>query len=304
MRRLWVLGAMDPEMETIEGILKARGETFCHALIAMDERAARTVMPHEAYRNDTSVPPCDTALDEIVLVECEPGSLPPVRVRVVDHHRPGDPGYGKPPGDYWAGSSLGQVVDLLGCWDDFCDEHKAHLRMVAAADHCLGAAYKGQCPGVSPEDLMRWRAESRAAFQRRPVEDVLADIQAAQQALADAPVLQLLSVADMPHTRDHDWSRSVCEGCARDPVVVRDMRRPKPVQELPEAAMRLGVGYVSGPLIETAPDGTKRRLKYTCSGTREVIEAFYGWAERNGLVDAYGDSARGFAGAYEAISQA
>ena len=39
----------------------------------------------------------------------------------------------------------------------------------AAADHCLGAAYQGLCPGVDPDELMQWRVESRAKFQDREV---------------------------------------------------------------------------------------------------------------------------------------
>ncbi len=30
------------------------------------------------------------------------------------------------------------------------------LVLTAAADHCLGAAYHGECPGVDPDELVRW----------------------------------------------------------------------------------------------------------------------------------------------------
>src|SRR5690606_4181877 len=30
----------------------------------------------------------------------------------------------------------------------------------AAADHCLAAAYRGECPGIDPNALMRWRVET------------------------------------------------------------------------------------------------------------------------------------------------
>lgn len=46
------------------------------------------------------------------------------------------------------------------------------LVLAAAADHCLSHAYRGRCPGVNPEQLMAWRAASRAAFQKRTVEAV------------------------------------------------------------------------------------------------------------------------------------
>lgn len=77
-------------------------------------------------------------------------------------------------------------------------------------------------------------------------------------------------------------------------VCVADMRRDKPVPELPEAAARYGYAYVSGPLA--SPDG---REKITCSGEAHVVDAFLRhWAEREGLEDLYGDPARGFAGGY------
>src|SRR5690606_22285652 len=45
----------------------------------------------------------------------------------------------------------------------------------AAADHCLAAAYRGECPGVDPDALMRWRVAVRAAHQGRPVDELLDD---------------------------------------------------------------------------------------------------------------------------------
>jgi len=78
-----------------------------------------------------------------------------------------------------------------------------------------------------------------------------------------------------------------------DGVFVKDMRRETPYPELPEAATRLGIGYISGPLTE------KGRKKITVSGDRRQVEAFMKvWAPKNGLVDIYGDPARGFAGGY------
>src|SRR5690606_33702597 len=168
-------------------------------------------------------------------------------VRRIDHHRPGDPGYGRPPSEFLEASSIGQVIAELArlgrlpleqivggrlAWsrgpslngpgmygppagvmrrDDVqigacqsgwhvLEPDPAGVRAVAipddlvlaaAADHCLGAAYAGQCPGVDPDELMRWRAESRAKFQGRPVDEVLADVERAREALSRAPELLL-----------------------------------------------------------------------------------------------------------------
>ena len=77
-------------------------------------------------------------------------------------------------------------------------------------------------------------------------------------------------------------------------VYVRDMRRDKPVPELPEAAMRMGASYISGPLV-----GSDGRAKFTVSGSPATVRAFIEvYAPGQGLVDTYGDPARGFAGGY------
>lgn len=256
----------------------------------------------------------------ILAVEREdwPATVPDRVVRI-DHHAPGDPGYGRPPAEYLPASSLGQVVAELArlaalrdvawpadacdeapesglawtgtdwvvrveaTWDQPCGPHccgsvggsryiPTEILLVAAADHCLGAAYRGECPGVDPDELVRWRAESRAQYQRRPVAELLADLAATTEALCLAPRLTL------------------AEGL--EPVA--DMRRDTPWPELPDAAARLGVGYVSGPLI-----GPDRRPKWTCSGTAEQVAAWMReWAPAQRIVGIYGDPVRGFAGGY------
>lgn len=362
--RVWILGASDPEMEAIERLLTDAGESTMYATAD-----GRRVHPGHAY-GGWSMP--EAWGRAVYLVECDPirdghlrrgpGLDPdnrerdaddqrPSLVRIIDHHRPGDPGYGRPPAEFLPASSIGQVIAELARagrippswrrltaqvsgshWADpgRIDQRRAHVRhldadgipswswrrdyyvelhadsgwrgspespdgrrpatswradcptatwacvptdlvLTAAADHCLAAAYRGECPGVDPDELMRWRAESRAAFQDRPVKEVLADIAAAQEQLHSAEQLALF-----------------------DQVEARDMRRDEPVPELPEAAMRMGVAYVAGPI--TGPDG---RRKITCSGRPEHVRAFLdSWAPAQGLVDTYGDPARGFAGGY------
>lgn len=379
-RRIWVLGAPDPEMETIERILRECGETVAYAANERGERlVGAAAYWGESLVTDVGNHPCTSGVTDVYLVECElltpdarfePGEdichpeLSGRAVRRIDHHRPGDPGYGRPPSEFLAASSVGQVIAELArlgrlppeqivggrlAWsrgpslngpgmygppagvirhmhrDDVgqigacqsgwhvLEPDPAGVRAVAipddlvltaAADHCLGAAYRGECPGVDPDALMRWRAESRARFQGRTVEEVLADVERAQAALRAAPELVLSehicewhlgrpgSGGDCVNAAGTAYSEDPCSA-----VVVRDMRQPvdqRPTRELPEAAARLGIGYVSGPLV--GPDG---RQKITCSGTADQVRAFLDhWAPAQGLVDAYGDPARGFAGAY------
>lgn len=275
MRYLFVLGASDPEMAEIETVVKTLGHAVAYASIS----GAR-VHPGIAYRaTDDITVPKDCAA--VVRVECGGDAIvhhPVINEgetdcvglalnspahKVVDHHNPGDPGFGRDPAEFFEASSLGQVINLLQI------RGTARHRMIAAADHCLGAAYAGRCPGVDPADLAEFRNVERAAFRKVAVEVVKTEIEAAMDEIQKADKIDLGG------------------------TIAADMRRPAPIPELPEAATRLGIDYVSGPLI--GPDG---RRKYTVSGESAARAFLDGWGEANGLIDLYGDPKRGFAGGY------
>lgn len=264
--RVWILGASDPEMELIERLLRQCGESVVYAT---DENGRR-VHPGNAYRCPTpSVPEGAT----VYAVECI-DVLPEGWIRI-DHHRPGDPGYGCPPSIFFSASSVGQVIaelDLLGVASILPAADIIEAILAAAADHCLAAAYRGECPGVDPDNLMRWRIAKRAAFQGRTVEEVLADVEQARELLEDAP------------------NERLAHG-----VYVADMRGYGHVPELPEAAARDGVAYLAD---VTDRDG-RRKIVLGGHTTPEAVRAFMTeWAPAHGLTDIYGDPARGFAGGY------
>lgn len=294
---VWLLGAPDPEMALIERLLRSLGE---QVLVATCQ--GRRVSPASAYR---AQPP--DAGGVLYLVECDCVPAYPGPVVRVDHHRPGDPGYGQSPERFLQASSLGQVLLLTrehpGFWAPDAwwlggrpiratSEEPLQLRhdgwgilhpsgdtvrlaqeivFGAAADHCLGAAYRGLCPGVDPEALMRWRVETRAQFQGRSADELLALVQQARRELRTAPVIEL-----------------------EPGVYARDLRG-RQVPELPEASAREGVCFVADGL----PDESGR-VKVVCqSGTPQQIRAFLRtWGPATGLVDIYGDPERGFAGGY------
>jgi len=334
-KRIWILGAPDPEMTVIEDLLRACGERVEYALV----RGER-VSPAEAYRARLSRSANLRDVTEVYLVECDlvGNEIAHVdSVHRIDHHRPGDAGYGRPPSDYFAASSIGQVVSALGLailygyrenavriladeeggraietsWSGVGDipaagggvfrsvlpgaqewpygkwglwdgvDLPAHMGldgidasevlMTAAADHCLAAAYRGECPGVDPDALMRWRVETRAKHQGRAVEDILADVEKARAILRAAPDMHL--------------------GNGQTVADLRDLKIP----ELPEAAVRDGRAYLA---TVTDRDGRK---KIVIGGhtTPLTVRAFLEtWAPSQGLVDLYGDPARGFAGGY------
>ena len=312
----FILGAPDPEMEMIKKLIIEHG----HDVIYATRNGAR-VRPHEMYQ-------ADNCCIDVITVECDG---PNIQARIkIDHHSPGDYGYGMPPEQYLKASSIGQIFGLL-CMEkskagsgyykysldcaqllvyvvpddggiDRTDTYDVpqDLRFCAAADHCLTAAYAGKCPGVDPNDLMIWRAQSRAVFQKRSVEDILADVKAAMTALEDNARVNNVSFFGTYF--------SVCNGCGEKVIAdeydeswdyclcppVADMRGSK-IPELPEAASRLGICFVSDGL--RTPDG---RMKVVCqSGTPEQIKAFMTiWAPKQGIMDIYGDPQRGFAGGY------
>ncbi len=262
---LFVLGATDPEMLAIEGLLAAHDVPHVHAMLG-----GKRVYPANAYRATMPVP-AEAVLARggmVFLVECiEHAAAGVVRI---DHHFPGHPGYGRPPADYWPASSLGQTVAALAQCGIADVAVTPQLRLLAAADHCLGAAYRGQCPGVDPAALLGWHVASRAAFERRAASAVLADVAAACRAIHHAPRVSL-----MPG------------------IEVADMRAT-PARELLIAAAREGQCCLSA---LRARDG---RTKIGCLiGTPAQVDAFMQvWAPAQHLVDIYGDAVRGFAGAY------
>lgn len=262
---MFVLGAADPEMNAIERLLAASRVPFVHATAD-----GKRVYPANAYK---ARPPAE-ALDllggggRVYLVECVGHA--PCGVMRIDHHYPGDPGYGRPAAEYWQASSLGQTVAALRDGILGAVTITPEMQMVAAADHCLGAAYHGDCPGVDPDALMRWHVASRAAFESRTEAAVMRDVAAARAALRSAPRVELaagLYAADM---------------------------RDTPVRELLMAAAREGQCCLSA---VRARDG---RTKIGCLvGSPAQVSAFMqAWAPAQQLVDLYGDAVRGFAGAY------
>lgn len=125
--RLWLLGAGDPEQERIEALLRGVGEAVAYATAPGRDGQPARVHPGNAYRATGAkihgVLPLNLATTPfegratVVLVECDMSTdhvwASGVEVVRVDHHRPGDPGYGRPPAEFLPASSIGQVIALL-----------------------------------------------------------------------------------------------------------------------------------------------------------------------------------------------
>ena len=316
--RIWVLGAPDPEMQLIEDLLAEAGESVAHAL-----DAGQRVHPGTAYRATALSQPVPDGTT-VYAVECGGPAIPAGAV-VIDHHRPGDPGYGRPPEEFLPASSLGQVIAELARlnrlpwtkavgnpgslpgeirwtdhggsgWAVFGTDAKGPWRSMipdaaiwtAAADHCLEAAYRGRCPGVDPDALMAWRVESRAAHQGRAPEEVMADVEEARMALRCAVVTGV----------DPQSGAVGDQYMTDDPATwVRreyaDLRGRVRIPELPEAAAREGI-----PFIATVSDRDGREKVVLQAAPPDLVERFLVGKLVPGLKDIYGDPARGFAGGY------
>jgi len=192
-----VLGASDVEMSSIRAILARFNIPFGYAGVegkrvkAHQAYGSCELITDEGTR--TSVP---SGTEVVVLVECNPPEnlLWEGVVVKVDHHYLGDGGWEVPPSQALHGSSIGQLIAVMAKlgvelpWKQVFAEStvaptgtmKHHpldgwvvstqrgkevvwvkipqaFVNVAAADHCLCAAYRGRVPGVDPEELFKHR---------------------------------------------------------------------------------------------------------------------------------------------------
>jgi hypothetical protein len=248
--KFFALGAPDPEMVTIANILKSEGIAYGFATLRN-----RPVQAHTAYLADgvaTLIPQGA----EIVFVECTVIGL--TASHVIDHHREGDPGYGKEPSEYLEGSSIGQFLSYMGmtATEEQC--------IIAAADHCLMHAYQGRCPGVSVEALRDWRTQSRATARGLTALELSRQVEEACAMLRGADRIQMAGVSV---------------------AFVTEM-----VSEAAEASAREGIPYA---YVKKEPDG--RMKAGILSAPPSVIQE---WMSNCGLNGVYGDPQRGFAGGY------
>jgi hypothetical protein len=216
----FVLGCCDTEMAAIRSILDALGVRYANALHYGMPLTRRTA--YHANGTDRVIPR-DVP---IVTVECRVTGI--VNEYSIDHHAPGDSGWGLGPEDYWRGSSIGQIVDLLVKGNaqipmsfpfprikgggvtltDYIFAKVPDVRFIAAADHCLAAAFSGMCPGIDRDEFALWGAFRRARGYKKSVIQVVADDLIAVAALQRLPSIEVggLWVLDATsEERDSCW---------------------------------------------------------------------------------------------------
>lgn len=377
-----VLGRDDPEMRAIREIARACGIADVEYAESASGAAYRATSPEWAP-GQLWVECAPAGAEQVPLnahnlgdgwALCAPGwrrdasGYPTRQIRLADHHRPGDPGFGRPPVEFWPASSLGQVVRALieagrgvalaRAWRDV-DGDAAHecgmraelgsraaghyippeqydphayvgvddgrqiagpygeklelwglriprgLLFTAAADHCLAAAYAGQCPGVDPDALLEWqltspdsphRSEPDGQGGRREVSAEMVRERAALARLMLSP-----GYADGAHRLVEGHGVLTIGGVqAVDLRIFGGATAGLPISDV---ACRLGLAYLLR--VREQPSG---RVKIVLQGHGEgsrpgVVDAaaWEAWCRAQGLRgEAYGDSARGFLGRYEA----
>ncbi len=287
----FILGADDPEMSRIEQAIKiARDDA---GVAFMDYGYAgvdnKRVFPGNAYRatqvlnaDHEVLKPHYAFSGELkpasAFVECSVAGITPALQ--IDHHNEGDVGFGATPDRFWQASSIGQAVEALKriaaregiSLDKYFEPHMDDWRMAAAADHCLSAAYQGQCPGISPDAIFDWRMQSRAAFQNVPVDELKKTVKNS---------VELLKNAEAVNTPDG--------------IKQKFVRLDGTIPEAPEAAAITGIAVEYQMM-----DNRKGQMKVGLIG---VLDPSLGkwWMEQKraeGLEGIYGDPVRGFAGGY------
>lgn len=260
----FILGRADPEMNTIAKILKEYEHPFIYA--EMNDNSGRRVYSSTAYKANLPAAKDVPAGAKLVWIECHPDvAVANPNDIIIDHHRPGDPGFGKPPAQYWEGSSIGQLCILLGV------EPTQEYKIVAAADHCLAAAYMSECPGIDAMELFRWRVFHRAAYQGISESELKEQMLQAAKEIIDSKKVMIgkQEIADFTYF-------------------------PLP-KEAAEGSIMAGI-----PVMSKIFDRSTELFKFSIISARpETIKT---WMEETAvrlkLVNIYGDPARGYAGGY------
>ena len=267
MQDIYVLGAIDPEMARIEEVLGV-----ANACVVYAKKNGQRVHAGNAYEADNGGDvPEDSA---VIFIEC--GIVGVTPAKMIDHHRPIDPGYHKGPTEYWEASSLGQLHDHLGLKptrDDY---------VLAAMDHCYNAAMKGACPGVSRKDVLARKIHQIALATRRTSAEVEAMVDRYRNSMTSSSQFLVggQQVIDVPESTGIGYTLEYL--CAQ--VSATLLQAPVVLHLQNE-------------------EGAPERL-HLCGDVWPSTAAYFmeTWGPSHGLTNIYGSPERGYAGGYRGIS--
>ena len=268
---VFILGADDPEMRRVREILEEEKLPYVLA-----EHGGERVTVRTAYIAE-HVGSLATSCS-VYFVECKVDGIVPYRI--LDHHNPGDPGYDLPAVESWRASSLGQLCTLL-------DREPEHSDLVLAAmDHNFPAAYRGEVPGVTPDDVLSLRIQENGEQSGVSITKFGALVNSLQQTIekkcTDKTNMVQLGESPVLDMRDFDT------GLVYSPTYLA----------LQVALVQMNVAA----LLTTANSGKDKAKKIilTGCGTSSNVEAFFNeFGPSIGLSGIYGSKTRGYAGGYD-----
>ncbi len=267
-KRVFLLGADDPEMRAMEMIL----EDYCASMFQYATISGKRVTPGNSYEADSIDGLQDG--DELILVESQPSFIPyGVKKVVIDHHRPGDPGYDLGPEQFLEASSLGQLLKLLNIRPTLQE------MIIAAMDHCFSAAIRGECPGVHRKDVINVKVRFIAEKFKVAEHKILQKI--------DDFVFQFVKV------------KEVLIG----DQLVKDLRDVKLGEGYSQdlLCMQVAAAMDSKAILICYQDEASAPMKVQLTGhlRKKTTEDFINkWGYAQGLVRIYGVPNRGYAGGY------
>jgi hypothetical protein len=266
---LFVLGADDPEMAEIEGLLMVHGKRFEYATCD-----GKRVHPGNAYMADPVVMRKGST---VVLVECGPTNLAnqiEIRVITLDHHRFGDFGFSLGPARFWEASSIGQLYKLL----ELGKPTHEHL-VLAAMDHCMVQARLGNCPGVDPEEVRALGRKYTAKRNNVELSWLEECIRVMRTQIIASPTITI-------------GTQDVVDFTGMSIGMVYSLE----YLCMQEALADLGLVAV---FVTKNKAGEPDKVAICGAATTETIESFKNaWAPEQGLIDIYGVPERGHAGGY------
>lgn len=270
---LVIFGGADYESEAARMVAIAAGFSVATATTADGKKCHAG----NAYQATGFVLDAGTIEDvaEAIIFECAPAVAGDLSVILqADHHNPGDTGFGLSPDKFFEASSLGQLMKYLGV------KPTVEQLFVAAADHCPADAYLGKCPGINSIEFGKFRIQQKLSFYVGDERNAHKDTAEKLAVVIESAKAKLLQATEV-------------DG-------VRDLRSAGYVDELPEAALSLGLAYMS-----QIPDTDRDRnatgnIKILLGGhtTPQAVIKFIEWGNSlsNKVGPAYGNPTRGFAG--------
>lgn len=291
---MFILGADDPEMSEIEKFLKNEARNIIYACVN-NYRVAH----HTAYgQKFDSIFDLQNSYEKFIFVECSDIREKEMKIEIshVDHHNPGDPGYGFPKEKFWEASSIGQI------WNMFYPDLTPNLDLMytAAADQNLRHAYQ-----IYPK-LENWRIKEKSKFENRKEEDIQTEFRFAKS------ILKRILLQNPPYlliggkeVLDLTPGFEICvapNGCSATRFIgdkkwirpegkhkVHNLRKFEELRGMSDMACKLGI-----PILTKITENGRRKI-FLRAAEEETVKDFLSYKH---LTDVFGDPCRGFAGGY------